>query len=601
MSKRELQQPGFLPMTSDELRFLGWDGLDILFVTGDAYVDHPAFGVALLGRWLVGHGYRVGVVAQPRWTDTSDIASLRRPRLFAGVTAGALDSMLAHYTAFRKKRHDDAYTPGGRHGRRPNRATIVYSNLVRHAFPGLPVVIGGVEASMRRVTHYDFWTDSLRRSILLDSKADLLIYGMAELAILEVAHRLEEAVSTASKTKPPPRSKVACCLAGIAGSVWVGDPEEIVPPGAMLWRLPTHQEIAAQPKRLMEATLTLERQVHQGDAWAVQSAGGSTLVLAPPARALSTEELDRFYSLPFARSAHPSYVEPVPAVATIRFSLTTHRGCAGGCTFCSIALHQGRHIASRSASSLVGEVERLMEHPAWHGSISDVGGPSANMWGAICTLSYEECRRASCLFPELCPHFQDDQSGLADLLREIAALPGVRHVRTASGVRHDLALRSEVYMKALVQEFTGGQMKLAPEHLSEQVLKLMRKPPFRHFESFLDAFQQLSCDAGKEQYVVPYLLSAFPGCTDDDMRRLASWLIRRGWRPEQVQCFIPTPGAVATAMYYGGVDLEGKPIIVARSDAQRLRQHRILVGRPSAGPEVSSTRRRHQRRTRRRE
>lgn len=556
-------------MSRQEMDRLGWDALDVLLVTGDGYVDHPAFGAALLGRWLVSHGYRVGIVAQPRWDSPEDVARLGRPRLFAGVTAGALDSMLAHYTAFRKKRSDDAYTPGGKAGARPNRATIVYSNLVRQAFPGLPVVIGGVEASMRRASHYDFWTDKIRRSMLLDSKADLLVYGMAERAILEIAERLSREPATAEGGCA---TRAGQALRDIRGTVSAGEQ-----PDSSAWQLPSHEEIEADPKKLMDATLALERQVHNATAWATQATQGRTLVFAPPAEPLSTAELDAVYALPFARQPHPSYREAIPAVEMIQFSVTTHRGCAGGCSFCSLALHQGRRIRSRSRESLLAEVAGFAKHADWKGSLSDVGGPSANMWGAECTGDPATCRRESCLHPSICPSFQSNQAAIAELLEAIARLPGVKHVRTASGVRHDLALRDEGYLRALVGEFTGGQLKLAPEHCSDKVLRLMRKPAFGQFEQFLTVFERVSREAGKAQFVVPYLMSAFPGCTDADMRALAEWLQRRGWRPQQVQCFIPTPGTVATAMYHAGVDPEGRPIPVARTDAERMRQHGILV------------------------
>jgi len=564
-----------LPVSREEMTRRGWDALDVLLVTGDAYVDHPAFGAALLGRWLCTHGYRVGIVAQPRWDTTEDVARMGRPRLFAGVTAGALDSMLAHYTAFRKKRRDDAYTPGGRAGARPNRATIVYSNLVRQAFPGLPVVIGGIEASMRRASHYDFWQDKIRRSILLDSKADLLVYGMAERAVVEAARRLGAGGD----------------LRGIPGTVFVGGTDD-APEGAEVVRLASHEAIQAEPRELMKATLALERQVHNATAWAVQEAQGQSIVVAPPAEPLGGDELDALYALPFTRCAHPSYRQAVPAVEMIQFSVATHRGCAGGCSFCSLALHQGRRIRSRSRASILGEVARLTEHADWRGSLSDAGGPTANMWGARCTADPATCSRSSCLYPRLCPHFHTEQEALGELLRAIARLPGVKHVRTASGVRHDLAATDPRYVRALVGEFVGGQLKLAPEHCSGQVLRLMRKPPFTAFEAFLTVFERESAAAGKQQYVVPYLMSAFPGCTDDDMRELARWLKARGWRPQQVQCFVPTPGTVATAMYYGGIDPDGNPIPVARTDAERLRQHGILVparsgerrGRPGRRP-----------------
>ncbi len=567
-AERDLE---FLPMTRQEMAKLGWEQLDILLVTGDAYMDQPDCGVALLGRWLVANGFRVGVVAQPRWDTDSDITAMGRPLLFAGVTAGALDSMLAHYTAFRKKRSDDAHTPGGRSGMRPNRATIVYTNIVRHAFPGLPVIIGGIESSMRRASHYDFWTDSIRRSILLDSKADLLIYGMAERAILEAARRL------ADRSGDDSRETDRRLLGGIQGTVYIGEGVCDVPDGSAHVCLPSHEDIVEDNKKLMTATLMLERQIHQDAAWATQKTGDRTLVVVPPAEPLAETEMDALYSLHYARRAHPSYSQPVPAVKVTQFSVVTHRGCGGACTFCSLALHQGRTIQSRSAESVLAEISRLAQHRDWRGSLTDVGGPSANMWAASCKGKIETCQRASCVSPDACPHFALEQSALADLLIDISRVEGVKHVRVASGVRHDLALKDPRYMKALVRQFVGGQLKLAPEHSSKDVLRLMRKPGFDVFERFLTAFGDLSSREGKKQYVVPYLISAFPGCTLADMKALARWLKKRHWSPRQVQCFVPTPGTVATAMYCAGIDADGNPIHVARSDAERMQQHGVLV------------------------
>ena len=564
-------------MSRAEMDRFGWSELDVLIVTGDAYVDHPAFGAALLGRWLVAHGYHVGIIAQPRWNSTEDILAMGAPRLFIGVTAGSLDSMLAHYTAFRKKRSDDAYTPGGRAGARPNRATIVYANLSRAAFPHVPIIIGGVEASLRRATHYDFWSGQIRRSILLDGKADLLVYGMAERSILEITKRLDQTCSGRSEDR-------TTVLQGFPGTVFASSPESFdFPDNASLLHLPSHEDIGADPKKLVTATLMLEQQVHHGAEWAVQSVGSREVVFAPPAEPLSTDELDVVYALPFTRRPHPRYKQPIPAMEMIRFSVTTHRGCAGGCSFCSLALHQGRRIRSRSAGSLVEEVRRITQHPDWKGSLTDVGGPSANMWGARCDSDPAKCKRTSCLYPGICRNFRPDQKRLAKLLREIERIPRVRHVRVASGIRHDLALREPEYVRAVVNGFTGGQLKVAPEHVCSRVLRLMRKAPFSDFLDFMTVFERASESAGKEQYLVPYLMSAFPGCTDDDMRELAEWLKSRGWRPQQVQCFIPTPGTVATAMYHACIDPDGKPVYVARTDAERLRQHSILAPPPKPG------------------
>lgn len=571
-----------LPMSREEMDQRGWDALDILLVSGDAYVDHPSFGVALLGRHLEAHGFRVGIVAQPRWDTPDDVLRMGRPRLFAGVAAGAMDSMLAHYTAFRKKRSNDAYTPGGQAGARPNRATIVYTGLVRHAFPGLPVVIGGIEASLRRITHYDFWSDKLRRSILLDSKADLLVYGMGEYAILEVARRLQAL---------PEGEAGPEALQGIAGTVFAMPSREALtnaswaPADADLIELPSHEEILAEKTKLMEATLALEQHVHQGVQWAVQDYSGRQVVLAPPAPLLDTAALDALYSLPFTRRPHPAYTEPIPAADMIQFSMTAHRGCAGGCTFCSITLHQGRQIRSRSADSLEREVETLTGHPDWRGYISDVGGPTANMWGARCTGDHTTCRRSDCLTPETCAHFRTDERQMVEMLRTLKQHKGVKNIRVASGIRYDLAKDGGTHLRTLVREFVGGQLKVAPEHSCDRVLLLMRKPPFGQFEAFLQLFSRESQRAGKEQYIIPYLISAFPGCTAKDMHALAHWLRKQGWKPRQVQCFIPTPGTVATAMYYAGIDTGGAPIYVARSDRDRLQQHRILIPTGTPPPE----------------
>lgn len=561
-----IQHPPFLPMTREEMRALGWKELDVLLITGDAYVDHPAFGAALLGRWLVAHGLRTGIVAQPRWEDTRDVERMGRPRLLAGITAGALDSLLAHYTAFRKKRHDDAYTPGGKAGARPNRACVVYANLARRAFPGLPLVLGGIEASLRRITHYDFWTDALRRSILLDAKAQLLVYGMGERALLEAARRCAEELP----------------LTGIAGTVWAGKEEDIAEQTGDMpaLRLPSHEDIQTDATKLMEATLLLERHVHNGTTLAVQPVGDRVLLLAPPAAPLTEHDMDGLYALPFRRAAHPSYAEPIPAEEMLRTSITSHRGCGGGCSFCSLALHQGRRIASRSEASILHEAEAMAAQPRFSGSISDVGGPTANMWQGHCALNQGQCRRTSCCHPSVCKYFITPQKRHVHLLRAVRSLPGIRHVRVASGIRPDIIRADADALKAYTVEFTGGQLKVAPEHCASEVLHSMRKPPLEVFEEFLGVFQKLTKGTGREQFVIPYLMSAFPGCTDAHMRELAQWLRARHWKPQQVQCFIPTPGTVATAMFYAGVDEKNRPLFVARTDAQRLRQHRILIPPP---------------------
>jgi len=575
-----LAQPPFAPVSRAEMAALGWDELDVLLVSGDAYVDHPAFGAALLARWLIHHGLRTGIVPQPCWDKPADLERLGRPRLFCGVTAGSLDSMLAHYTAFRKKRSDDAYTPGGLAGARPNRAAMVYANLAKRAFPGLPVVLGGIEASLRRVSHYDFWSDSLRRSILLDAKATAVLYGMAEPGILALAQALDGLDARAA----PGRNELGRILAALPGAAFAANPGDI-PPGAEIVELPSHEDILADPRLLITATLALERQAHQNTAFAVQASGGRLVALTPPGPGLTGADLDALYGLPFSRRPHPSYTLPIPAAAMIATSINTHRGCAGGCSFCTLALHQGRRIRSRSKASVLAEAARIARDKP-DVSISDVGGPSANMWGAACLGDPAKCARPSCLVPAVCRDFKVDQGAFVALLREVAALPGVKNVRVASGWRMDLALADLPALSALIREFVGGQVKVAPEHAAAHVLRLMRKPQFAVFEEFLRVFARESSRAGKRQFIVPYLMSAAPGCTERDMRGLADWLGARGWKPTQVQCFIPLPGTAAAAMYYARADLAGEPIHVAATDAERLRQHAVLIpstGRPPAG------------------
>jgi uncharacterized radical SAM protein YgiQ len=558
-------------MTREEMNRLGWDELDVLLISGDAYLDSHIHGAAVLGRWLVEHGFRTGIVAQPDWRSPESLLPMGRPRIMAGVTAGALDSLVAHYTAFRKKRSDDAYSPGGRAGLRPNRASLAYTGLARRAFPGLPVILGGVEASMRRATHYDFWDNGLRRSALLDAKADVLLYGMAERSFLAMARLFSRdqarrrAAEAVARERPP-------------GSAYAVSPGS-EPAGAE--NLPSHEAIAKDPSLLVKTALAFERQMLRGGPAMIQRSAGRTMVFEPPEAPLSTGEMDRVYALPFTRKAHPSYTEPIPVEEMGKDSVVSHRGCAGGCSFCSIALHQGRSIQSRSEQSIRDEIRSLASDPAWKGSISDIGGPSANMWNASCAADRSACARHSCLFPKRCRHFRHAQNEQVAMLRDLAKIPGVKHVRIASGVRHDLALASDGYMRALAGEFTGGQLKIAPEHVTERILTLMRKPGGRGLDEFIGKFTAYSAGAGKEQYLIPYLMSAFPGTTDDDMRNLHSWLRKHRMRPQQVQCFIPTPGTVASAMFFAEVDGEGNPIPVARTDAQRLRQHRLLVPDPA--------------------
>ncbi|MBQ6472660.1 MAG: YgiQ family radical SAM protein [Victivallales bacterium] len=548
----------FLPMSREEMVRRGWREYDILLVSGDAYIDHPSFGVPLLGRVLESAGFRVAIVAQPRWDTLEDVARLGRPRLFCGIGSGCLDSMLSHYTAFRKKRHDDAFTPGGQAGARPNRATNVYANLVRAAFPGLFLAIGGIEASLRRAAHYDFWSSSLRRSILLDSKADLLIYGMGERPIVELAQRLQ-------------RGETAT---GIPGTAWL----DTTPGEATL--LPSYEEILQDKGRLLTATLAIEQQVHQGKPLLAQAHGNRYVMMAPPPPVMTTAEMDAIYDLPFTRRQHPSYHQSIPALETVRWSITCVRGCGGGCAFCSIAMHEGRHLTSRSVASLEREVRRLSAMPGWRGAISDVGGPTANLWGAACALPPGVCRRTSCLYPAPCPNLRLNQMGYIAMLRRLKSLPTVRNVGIASGIRYDAAMLEPAFIDALAAEFVSGHLKIAPEHINDRVLAEMRKPPFAVFEQFCRQFERCSRAHGKEQYTVPYIISALPGCTLRDMRDIAAWFRRHGWNPQQVQCFIPTPGTVATAMFYGEVDSHGRHQYVPTSDHDREEQHyQLFQGR----------------------
>lgn len=596
--KSEKNYADFLPLCREDMQLKGWNELDVLLVFGDAYIDHPAFAAALLGRYLEYHGFKVGIITQPDWKDpkiVEKIQEMGRPRLFAGVSAGAVDSMLAHYTAFRKKRHDDAYTPGGQCGARPNRAVTVYTSLIKQAFPNLPVVAGGIEASLRRLSHYDFWTDSLRKSVLADAKLDLVLYGMGEKSLLELAVRLRDfykkhpelEYGSPAMQKAKDKKPWQGVIKGINGTCRFIKTEEIakLPENTVI--LPSHDNILRSPKLLMEATLASEKHIHRGDHYLVQAIDKERAVLVEkPSPRLTSEEMDLLYALPFTRRAHPRYQAKIPAENMMKTSMTSHRGCGGGCSFCSLALHQGRKISSRSEQSLLDEAQKLANMQNFDGSISDIGGPSANMWQAYCALENRakqgekpmQCGRDSCMTPDICPHFKVDQEKHLQILRKVKQIPNVRNVRIASGVRFDLALTQQKALESYAGEFTGGQLKVAPEHCSEKVLKLMRKPNMDKFETFLQAFYSYCEKVGKEQYVIPYLLSAFPGCTDDDMRELAAWLKARSWKPRQVQCFIPTPGTVATAMFYGECDPKGNKLFVAKTDAERLRQHGILMG-----------------------
>jgi uncharacterized radical SAM protein YgiQ len=544
----------------------GWDALDVLIVTGDAYVDHPAFGPVLVARFLEGRGYRVGVVAQPRWTGIEDIARMGRPRLFVGVSAGNLDSMLNKLTAQKKVRSEDQYSPGGRTNMRPNRATIVYANLCRQAFPGLPVVLGGIEASLRRIAHYDYWSDSVRRSILLDAKADLLVFGMGERAAWEIARRLDagervEQLADVRGTAHVRKNRRA--WADVAA-----DPSRFVTDGKVVV-LPSYEEVCADRLAFARMSRMLQYETNAHNARPLlQPHGDQAVYFNPPALPLDEGEMDALYDLPFVRQPHWSYGgERVPAFDTVKHSIVTMRGCFGGCTFCSITEHEGRIIQSRSDGSVLREVRALSRMEDFGGTITDVGGPTANMYKMRCKDERTEsaCRRLSCVHPGICENLVTDHAPLVDLLRKVRREPGVERVYVASGVRYDLAARSPEFIRELARHHTGGQLSVAPEHNDPAVLEKMKKPPVVHYERFAQAFCQASEQAGKEQYLVPYFITAHPGSTLKDTIELALWLKARNLRPRQVQDFIPTPMAIATTMFFTGVDpLTMEPVPVVR-------------------------------------
>lgn len=555
------QQP--LPTTREEMLHRGWEELDVLFVSGDAYIDHPAFGVSLLARWLEAAGYRVGIIPQPDLGRTEDLARMGRPRLFAAISAGAMDSMVNHYTAAKRIRSDDAYSPGGVPGKRPDRATIAYTSAVKGVFKGLPTIIGGIEASLRRLAHYDYWTDKVRRSIIVDSKADLLIYGMAETALLEVTRRLAGGASI----KDIDDVRGTACLTTKLPETGV--------------RLPDYTQVARDKEAYNHAFKLAAEQLNPWSAKPlVQSYDSRDLVVMPPALPLSTPELDSIYALPFTRQPHPSYAEPIPAYVQIRHSLTSHRGCFGGCAFCAIASHQGKTIQSRSGQSLLDEVEQIVRQRDFHGTLSDVGGPTANMYGLGCTTPDREhcCRRSSCLFPTICHHLKTDNSETLALLRQIRRHPGVNHVFIASGIRYDLLPGQEDYFDELLQQHLGGLMKVAPETFSPRVSKVMHKPGTEVFTRFLDHFRKRNRELGLRTGIVPYLISGHPGCTLNDMIDVALYLQHHRLTVEQVQDFTPTPGTLATCIYHTGRDpFSGHEIYVPRSPREKKLQKALLL------------------------
>jgi len=556
----------FLPITKEEALKRGWDELDVIFVTGDAYIDHPAFGVPLLARWLESRGFRIGIIPQPDWRIKESFTVLGRPRLFFAVSAGAMDSMVAHYTPARKLRRDDAYTPGNRHGARPNRATIVYTSSCKAAYRDVPIVIGGIEASLRRFAHYDFWEDKVRRSILPDAKADLLVYGMGERPLLELAERLRAGEAMAGITD-------------IRGTACLCKPGGVSPPAAV--ELPSFEEVSSDTLKYAAAFRLISReQNHLSARTVIQKQGDRLLVCNPPSIPLTGPELDAVYALPFTRAPHPSYRETIPAAEQIRTSITTHRGCYGGCAFCAITHHQGRVVQSRSEQSILAEIGKMAEQKWFRGSVSDLGGPTANMYGTLCgnPRVQASCKRESCLWPAPCRHLTVDDRRAAGLLRRARTVPGVNNVAVSSGVRYDLLEQQPGYLKELLAHHVGGLLKVAPEHLVDRVTDIMRKPGRKVFERFLALFRAESARLGRKQYIVPYLISGHPGSTLDDTVELAFALKRYGLRVEQVQDFTPTPGTLATCIYHTGIDpFTGKGVYIPRSDREKILQKALLL------------------------
>ena len=618
----------FLPMSRTEMDTLGWDSCDIVIVTGDAYVDHPSFGMAIIGRLLEAQGFRVGIIAQPDWRSKDAFEALGRPNLFFGIAAGNMDSMINRYTADRKVRSDDAYTPGGIGGRRPDRCSLVYAQRAKEAYGDVPIVLGGIEASLRRIAHYDYWDNKVRRSILVDAQADVLLYGNAERAVVDLAHRLARGESIESITDI---RGTAFLRQDTPDGWWEIDSTRIDRPGKIdaivspyvntrdadcatksepatesdaqnvlrfvpdarrnrersVIRLPAYEKLRNDPVLYAHANRVLHLETNPGNARAlVQAHGRQELWLNPPAVPLSTPEMDYVFGLPFKRVPHPAYGEAkIPAYEMIRFSVNIMRGCFGGCTFCSITEHEGRIIQNRSEESILEEIGKIRDTvPGFTGVISDLGGPTANMYRIACKSREIEaaCRRPSCVFPGICSNLNTDHSALTGLYRKARAVPGVKKVLIASGLRYDLAVEDPEYVKELVTHHVGGYLKIAPEHTEQGPLDKMMKPGIGSYDRFKELFDRFSKEAGKEQYLIPYFIAAHPGTNDTDMVNLALWLKQNDFRADQVQAFYPSPMATATAMYHSKknplrkVTYKSDAVEIVRSPAQR-RLHKALL------------------------
>lgn len=536
----------FLPVNRNDMEARGWDSLDFLYISGDAYVDHPSFGHAILTRLLESKGYRVGIIPQPDWRSNDDFMRLGRPKYAVLISSGVIDSMVNHYTASKKPRSDDSYSPGGKSGYRPDRAIIVYSNRIQEVFKGIPVIIGGIEASLRRFAHYDYWDNKVRRSILVDSKADLLIYGMGETPILEIASSLAQGKSIREITS-------------IKGTAYIAD--ELVTQEKDQLIIPSFEEVHQDKKQYAEAFMI---QYNEQDALngriLVQPHGSKFVVQNPPALPMSIKELDRVYALPYERTFHPDYIEAggIAAINEVEFSITSHRGCYGGCSFCALNFHQGRAIQKRSQASIVNEAKKLIWQPGFKGYIHDVGGPTANFRNVACDRQKEHgtCKSKQCLYPQPCNNLKVDHKEYLELLRKLRELPEVKKVFIRSGIRYDYLMldKNDDFFKELCEHHISGQLKVAPEHVVDEVLEKMGKPGKKVYEAFVKKFYQINKEIGKEQYLVPYLISSHPGSDLKAAVELAVYLKKSGYTPEQVQDFYPTPGTLSTCMFYTSLD-----------------------------------------------
>ncbi len=555
----QLDYSMIFPTTKNEMLKLGWSHCDVIIVSGDAFVDHPSFGAAIIARVLENEGYRVGIIDQPDWQNKESVMVLGMPRLCFAVTAGNIDSMVSHYTVNHKKRSEDSYTPGGVAGKRPNRATIVYTNLIRSAYKDVPVILGGVEASLRRMAHYDYWTDKVRRSILIDSKADLLVYGMGEQAIIDVVARLKDGEAIRD-------------IQNVFGTVVrVDQKEEGI-------ELPSFETVQKDKQAFNRMTkLHYENRVFPYAKDLYQRHGDQLLKINAPAKPMSTKQMDELYALPYTRSPHPKYKIKIPAFDQIKDSITAHRGCFGNCSFCAITFHQGPRIQSRSKRSVIEQVKLMSNDPSFKGTITDIGGPTANMYGIHCKIG--GCKEMNCLFPEVCDNLVvKDQEAYVRLLKEASEVKGIKHVYIASGLRHDLALKDERSMEKMVTTYTGGHLKIAPEHLTDNVTRMMNKPSGKVYLRFLEKFRLFSRRAGKQQYIVPYFISGHPGCTDEDMIVLKKQLQGSGHKLQQAADFYPTPMTIATAMYYTGFHpLTGEEVYVPRTAKEKLKQFGMMM------------------------